>query len=401
MPASTTQLAAMLRAGDVSAVEIARAAIDRAETHRAAFGGVAALAPERSLAAARESDARLAAGTARALEGVPITVKDWIDVAGWPVGGHPVDPDRRPTADATAVARLRAAGAVVIAISAAHADNAVHGPTRNPHDATRAPGGSSAGAAALVAAGVVPLALGSDSGGSIRLPAAWCGVAGLKPSFGRVPLTGHVPRAAALSDGRTVIGPIAATVGDLAVALGIIAGPDGLDAGVAPVPLLDESAVDPRVLVVGRVQGDASAPVAAAAVALSAAGATVVDDAVPDTRTEALALTRRYWTRARLSGSENEQLLWDWDRYQRRALQTMVGYDALIMPAADGAAPPWRESIDTDFIWTLPWSLTGSPAVVVPVGGDGGLPLAVQIVARRWDDHIALAAARLIEQGMA
>ena len=336
-----------------------------------------------------------------ALEGVPITVKDWIDVAGWPVGGHPVDPDRRPTADATAVARLRAAGAVVVAISAAHADNAVHGATRNPHDATRAPGGSSAGAAALVAADVVPLALGSDSGGSIRLPAAWCGVAGLKPSFGRVPLTGHVPRAAALSDGRTVIGPIAATVGDLAVALGVIAGPDGLDAGVAPVPLLDDRAVNVPALVIGRVRGDASAPVAAAAAALSAAGTTVISDAVPDMRTEALELTRRYWTRGELSGADNERILWDWDRFQRRALQTMVGYDALIMPAADGAAPPWRESIDTDFIWTLPWSLTGSPAVVVPVGGDGGLPLAVQIVARRWDDHIALAAARLIEQGMA
>ena len=229
-----------------SAVETARAAIDRAERHRATFGGVAALAPERSLAAARESDARLAAGTARALEGVPITVKDWIDVAGWPVGGHPVDPDRRPDRDATAVARLRAEGAVVVAISAAHADNTVHGATRNPHDATRAPGGSSSGAAALVAAGVTSLALGSDSGGSIRLPAAWCGVPGLKPSFGRVPLTGHIPRAAALSDGRTVIGPIAATVDDLALTLGIIAGPDGLDAGVAPVPLLDDGTVDAR-----------------------------------------------------------------------------------------------------------------------------------------------------------
>ena len=79
----------------------------------------------------------------------------------------------------------------------------------------------------------------------------------------------------------------------------------------------------------------------------------------------------------------------------------MGGYDALVMPAAEGPAPPWRESIDTDFVWTLPWSLTGSPAVVVPVGSDGGLPLAVQVVARRWDDHIALAVARLIEQGTA
>src|SRR5262249_22191643 len=203
-------LAAALRAGELSAAEVARDHRERLGARRPVIGAVAATGPERTLAAAAESDRRLRAGTARPLEGVPFTVKDWIDVEGWRVLGAPTaplaDPDRRPAADATAVARLRAAGAVPLAISCALAEAAAHGRTRNRPAPPRARGGSSPGAAALVAAGASPLALGSDSGGSIRLPAAWCGAAGLKPTFGRVPLTGHFPRCGSLEDGRTVIG---------------------------------------------------------------------------------------------------------------------------------------------------------------------------------------------------
>ena len=399
MTVSGTRLAAALRDGQVSAVEVATDALARAEAQVPLIGAVAALDPERTLDAARQCDARLADGTAGPLEGVPITVKEWIDVANWPIGGFPVDSHRRPAADATAVARLRAAGAVVVAISRAHADNAAHGPTRNPRDVTRAPGGSSSGAAALVAADVAPIALGSDSGGSIRLPAAWCGVAGFKPSFGRVPNTGHTPRAGARSDGRTVVGPIAATVDDLALAFGVIAGPDGFDGGVAPVPLFDDHRGDGRGLVIGRVHGEAQGHVTTALAALASSGATVVEDAVPDVRDEALEITRRYWTRMQADGTDNAQLLWDWDRFQRRMLQATEGIDALVMPATDGPAPPWRESIETDYVWQLPWSLTGAPAVVVPVGNEAGLPLSVQVVARPWDDALALAVARLVATG--
>lgn len=212
-------LAAALRAGEVGAVEVARDLLERLDRLVPMIGAVAATEPERTLAAAAESERRLRSGAARPLEGVPFTVKDWIDVEGWPVLGAtaaPVaDPARRPAADATAVARLRAAGCVPLAITRALAETPAHGRTRNPRDPSRAPGGSSSGAAALVAADASPLALGSDSGGSIRLPAAWCGVAGLKPTFGRVPLTGHYPRCGSLEDGRTVIGPLAGAVDDL------------------------------------------------------------------------------------------------------------------------------------------------------------------------------------------
>src|SRR5262252_5925480 len=297
-------LAQALRAGDCTTVEIVHELLDRLDRLRPVIGAVAAVEPERTLAEAEAADQRLRVGEARPLEGVPFTVKDWIDVAGWPISGsvnagHPGDRARRPAVDAPAVARLRAAGGVMLAVTRTWANSPAYGPTRNPYDLARNPGGSSSGAAALVAAGASPVALGSDSGGSIRLPAAWCGVSGLKPTFGRVPLTGHFPRLGALEDGRTVIGPLARTVDDLAVVLAQIAGPDGLDAGVAPVPLGDPGEVDLSALRVAVVPpheicdcagtpGVGDVPTAVAASALLAAGADIVDDKVPDVRDEAL-----------------------------------------------------------------------------------------------------------------
>jgi amidase len=223
------------------------------------------------------------------------------------------------------------------------------------------------------------------------LPAAWCGVAGLKPTFGRVPLTGHFPRCGALEDGRTVIGPLARTVADLAAVLPIIAGPDGLDAGVAPVPL---SAPGDVAGLRVQIAGDGGAAVDA----LVAAGAGVLDEPLPDVREEALELTRRYWRRAELTGAESVRVLWDWDRFRRRMLVATAAADVIVTPATTEVAPPWRESIDTDYVWTLPWSLTGSPAVVLPVSSENGLPVAVQIVAQPWRDDVALAAALAVEQ---
>ncbi|MFC4116517.1 amidase [Nonomuraea zeae] len=450
------------KTGETTVEETVRDVLDSLVDLRGRIGGVAATDPERSLAEAAASDHRLRSGSARPLEGVPITVKDWIDVAGWPVTGttgrpqeppgpasipghgrrrpgagldpaldpgegrrrpdaaldptstatldpastsvlDPGDGRRRPGVDASAVARLRAAGAIVVAISSAMADNALYGETRNPLDPARAPGGSSSGTAVLVAAGAVPLGLGSDSGGSIRLPAAWCGISGLKPTFGRVPLTGHFPRCGALEDGRTVLGPLATTVSDLALVLAVTAGPDGLDAGVPPVPLGDPSAVDVAGLRVGVMAPDE--PTMLALEALAGAGATVVAEPVPDVREEALELTRRHWGRAGLSGTENVRVLWDWDRFRRRLLMATAHLDVLLTPATQGPPPLWRESTESDYFSTLPWSLTGAPVVVTPSGPPSGpssdmvvgWPGAVQVVARPWDDHIALAAARQIE----
>jgi amidase len=194
-----------------------------------------------------------------------------------------------------------------------------------------------------------------------------------------------------------VIGPLATSVDDLALVLSLIAGADGVDAGVVPVPLGEPDAVNVASLRVGCMGEDDTTALALAA--LQRAGA-ASGTAIADVRDEAMDVTRRYWDRAALSGPENVRLLWDWDRFRRRMLSLTADVDIVISPATEGVAPPWRESIDTDYQWMLPWSLTGAPAVVVPVETRDGLPLAVQIAGPPWQDHVALAAARCVEQAV-
>ena len=138
-------------------------------------------------------------------------------------------------------------------------------------------------------------------------------------------------------------------------------------------------------------------PVTAATDALAAAGAACRAAPELDVRDEALELTRRYWRRERLTGAENVRFLENWDDFRRRLLVATADLDVVITPATAEPAPPWRESTVDDYRWTLPWSLTGAPVVVVPVGVEGGLPVAVQVIAQPWRDHVALAAAHLIE----
>jgi amidase len=301
---------------------------------------------------------------------------------------------------------LRSAGGIVLAKTAILGSEGSPD-VRNPHDTTRSPGGSSSGEAVAVAAGASPLGLGSDSGGSIRLPAAWCGVAGLKPSAGRVPNTGHFPRIGERSDGRTQIGPLASTVADLALALELIAGPDGRDPSVALVALGDPSSVDLSGL---RVSSFISEPgwepedaiasaVEDATRALVSRGARPVDPP-PRHLDESLDITRRYWRRRELSGEEAARQLWDWDRFRRRMTMWAEAIDVLVMPATPMRAPVMRPTEEEDYAFTLPASLTGWPAVTVPVGVADGLPVAVQIVATAWNDHIALAAAAAIEESV-
>jgi amidase len=382
-----------LRAGRCSAVEAVDDALARLAVARETFGGVAALDPERSRADAVAADARRRAGTGGRLEGVPVAVKDWIDVGGWPVAGAEGTggtPGRIAAKDAPAVARLRAAGAVVVAITSALADNPTHGVTRHPHDPGRSPGGSSSGSAAVVAAGAVPLALGSDSGGSIRLPAAWCGITGWKPTFGRVPLAGHFPRCGALGDARTVIGPMAAGVEGLRAAYPVLAGHDPLDPTTAPVPV---AALGTTVR--GLRVGWAGDGVRGALDALADAGAAITGPA-PDLRDEAWDLTVRYWTRRARTGAQAEADLADWDRFRHVTARRLAGFDLIVTPSAAGEAPPWGGADTADYRWLLPWSLTGAPAVVVPHAAGARFGPGVQVVARPWHDHVALDAAAVV-----
>jgi aspartyl-tRNA(Asn)/glutamyl-tRNA(Gln) amidotransferase subunit A len=232
---AATAIRDRIAAGQVSAEEVARHFLDRIRRLDGGLHAYLHVDEEGALAAARESDARRARGwPPRPLEGVPVAVKDNIHVAGLPTtcASRILEGFRAPR-DSTAVARLRAAGAVPLGKTnldefamGSSTENSAFGPTRNPWDTARVPGGSSGGSAAAVAAGLAPLALGSDTGGSIRQPAALCGIVGLKPTYGRVSRNGLVAFGSSLDQ----IGPLARTVRDAAEALGVLAGRDPLDA---------------------------------------------------------------------------------------------------------------------------------------------------------------------------
>jgi amidase len=341
-----------------------------------------------------------------------VTVKDWIDVEGFECEGESQEHiHRRPEHDATAVRRLRSAGAVVVAKTQPGVTHPLHGAVRHPTDPTRSPGGSSTGEAALIGAGVSTLGLGSDSGGSIRLPAAWCGIYGLKPSFGLVPTTGHFPRVGGRGDGRTVIGPMSIDVAGLVDALRVIAGPDHLDPFAAPVPFEDPEHVDIADLRVVIAEAESTFPVAASTTAavmgtaarLAAAGATILEVPLPLDHARAMEITVGYWTRSEHSGAAAQRQLDEWDRYDRWLTRAAEPFDVLLMPVASDVAPPLRQVSPDDFAFTIPWSLTGWPAASVPMGQDAetGLPLAVQVVAPRWNDHVVLAVAAALESGRA
>ena len=251
--ASAASLARAIRARQVSSEEVVDAYLRRIEAINPALNSVVQVRAEEARAEARRADEALARSKrVGPLHGVPFTVKDTYDVADMictcGTKGRAAFVAQQ---DATAVARVRAAGAIVLGLTnlpelcmACESDNLVYGRTNNPYDLTRTPGGSSGGEAATIAAGGSPLGLGTDSGGSIRMPAHFCGVAGLKATWGRVPLTGVFPPPLGMNVRIRHAGPLARYVEDLALTLPIIAGTDWRDATAAAAPLADDQAVD-------------------------------------------------------------------------------------------------------------------------------------------------------------
>ena len=230
----------LLRRKEVSARELLELYLGRIGSLDPGLGAVVTLDTDRARAAAAAADEARAAGDDGALLGLPVTVKDSLETAGLrTTAGAEELRDHVPAADAVAVARLRAAGAVVVGktnlppwASDVQSTNSVFGTTNNPFDRTRSPGGSSGGSAAALAAGLTGLELGSDIGGSIRTPAAWCGLFGHKPTYGIVPLRGHIPPPPGVLSpvDMAVVGPLGRSAADVALALDVLAGPDGADA---------------------------------------------------------------------------------------------------------------------------------------------------------------------------
>ena len=268
--ASASTLAAAVRDGDVSSVELVDACLRRIDAVNPRLNAVVQLASDSARAAARTADAaRAGREPLGPLHGVPATIKDAFDVRGVvSTAGTAGRASHMPDADATAVARLRAAGAIVLGKTnlpelslAFESNNDIYGRTANPYDQSRTCGGSSGGEAAIIAAGGSPLGLGTDAAGSIRVPAHFCGVAGLKPTRGRVPMTGAFPPPLGHTASLWHAGPLARRVEDLALALSIISGPDGRDPTCAPVPLRSSADLDlPRLRVAVHTHNGIAAP---------------------------------------------------------------------------------------------------------------------------------------------
>ena len=468
-PPTAVETAAAVREGRLTARQVveealARVAADEGRVH--AFNTVMA---EEARAAADAVDLRLARGEdAGPLAGVPIALKDNLCTRGVPTTcSSRILEGWRPPYDATVVERVVAAGAVVLGKTnldefamGSSTENSAFGPTRNPLDVSRVPGGSSGGSAAAVAAGFAPLALGSDTGGSIRQPAAFCGVVGMKPTYGAVSRYGLVAFASSLDQ----IGPFAATVADAALLLEVMAGHDPLDSTSIPSPApaisgrLGQGVDGVRVGVVGEllngVDPDVEARVRAAADALAAAGAKVDDVSLPAAvyglsayyliaPAEASSNLARYdgvryglrvdgadvaamnaATRGAGFGAEVKRRIMlgtyalsagYYDAYygQAQRVRTLIirdfeaayeSFDVLLSPTAPTTAFAFGAKTDNPLamymsdVCTIPSNLAGHPALSLPYGtGDDGLPVGVQIMAPALGEPVLFQVAAALE----
>jgi amidase len=315
-------------------------------------------------------------------------------------------------------------------------ENLIYGRTNNPYDLKRTPGGSSGGAASIIAAGGSPLDLGSDTGGSIRGPANYCGIAGLKPTTGRVPRTGHIVPPGGYRDAFTTIGPLARRVDDLILTFPLIAGPDWRDPYIVEMPVRDPDLLDFSELRVATYDdngvltptSEVMAAVKTAGEAIAITGARVDENrpvAVPRasefmdrTRTAdggafSRVLLERYGTsrssptlQSRIDSAGDPldadglaQVQDEMDQLRIEMLTFMDDYDAIVCPVSGFPAPLHDDAAITTFGgYTHIYNMTGWPAVVVRVGtSPEGLPIGVQVVARAWREDVALGLAGAIE----
>ncbi|TAK80697.1 MAG: amidase [Betaproteobacteria bacterium] len=459
---SATEIATAIRFHRVSAAEVLEMYLARIAKHNPALNAICTLDEAGARARAKQADAAIARGELWGpLHGVPMTIKDALETAGLrTTGGYPPLSNHVPKRDATAVARLRAAGAVLMGktnvppLSAdGRADNPIFGRTNNPWNLERTPGGSTGGGAAAVAAGLSAFDVGSDLAASVRMPAHWCGLFGLKPTEGRVPNSGHIPEVPGMPHAvrhMNVLGPLARSADDLATILKIIAGPDDRDWETAPGPLDDPP---PRALATyrlawstelgGEVPSNETVRVITelasklgnvgceiqrqgprgfdAELAWQTWGEIVIAERVVTQGDAArerveklhaalgdLPVARGAAKGMRATLADYMQSLTNRDRLIA-ALEHFFGdYDAWLLPVSYGPAighVPFGTPVDVDgrkvpyFLsttaFTCPFNLTGHPAVVLPLmRTTENLPIGLQIVGRRWSEPALLALAR-------
>ncbi len=390
-----------IRAGAVSPIELVEACLARIHALDGELRAWAHVDGDGARAVARECQAEARAGRPRGpLHGVPVAVKDIFDVAGMPTtGGAKSFAHTRPSTDATAVARIRAAGAIILGKTVttefAYRDPA---PTRNPWNHGHTPGGSSAGSAAAVAARMVPLALGSQTVGSVLRPAAYCGVVGFKGTHGLVPVAGVIPLAWSLDH----VGVLTRSVADAALAMSVLAGRD-LAPSAMSAPRL---ALAPELL--GRASPEVATQIEAAADAFARAGATVSKIDLPPSwrdlaaagltvlEAEAAAYHEPLFVKhADQYGAEMRRLIEAGLRlaatayvganrarlaFRVEVMPLLAAHDALLCPTAPAPAPAGLGSTGDGSLCS-PWSNAGVPAITLPSGiASSGLPHAIQLV---------------------
>lgn len=447
--ADATSLRKAIVRGDTSAEETLLSVLERIDRCNGSVNALVAVDGEAARARARKLDAHLeSGGNAGPLFGVPATVKDMIDVAGLPcTSGVRGRVDNRPATSASVVQRLENAGAVIVGKTnlpelgdAVETDNLLFGRTNNPFDLDRTPGGSSGGEAAAIASGMSALGLGSDSGGSIRIPAHFCGLASIKPTYGRVPRTGLFPPALSVGHERNQIGPLARSMRDVALALGVIAGPDGTDPTVVPYPLgqpdpstagglrvavFDDNGVvapDAETRATVRRAADAMADLGARVTWARPSGIEETADLMFGHRPESDARTERF---RQLTGGAVSKLVTDsaeaarvyakrlnlsefydyterLNRFRARMYGFMQDYDVLLCPVVASPAPLHGALSHAPEVLTISYTQTfnlcGWPTGTVNMGWTSrGLPVGVQINAAPWNDDVVLSVGMALE----
>ena len=439
-------MALAVRTKQVKSVDLVRAFLDRIEAVNPQLNAVVCSTADLALKYAAKYDAELAEGQLRGpLHGVPMTIKDSLDtsdaITTWGTLGRK---EFRPGADASCVARLKAAGAIMMGKTNTpeftlwfQTDNSVYGRTNNPFDLTRTPGGSSGGAAAIIAAGASPFDIGTDTGGSIRLPSHFSGIAGIKPTTGRVPCSGNALPSSGMIARLSQPGPMARCVADLEKVLGIISGPDYIDPNCVDAPLPPMADVDVAGLRIGfhadngvktpgsairAAVGNACDLLREAGIAVSEArpsgiemtsfimarvfsadGGELVDSLLEDCRTEtpspriAASLAHRG---PPINQREFAQTMTLWDNYRSSMLEYFRNFDILICPVnANTAIPHGQEEDMAAYSYTTAFNLTGWPGAVIRAGtDDDGLPVGIQILARPFREDQCLAVARWLEE---
>lgn len=433
-------LAEALRSRRISAVEALEACLDRIESRNPALNAVVILDADAAMARARQADAALARSELWGpLHGVPFTMKDAFAAAGLrsTVGFAPMD--HVSARDATITARLKAAGGILVGktnvatlLGDYQSTNEIFGRTNNPWNLARTAGGSSGGSAAALAAGMTPFEIGTDLGGSIRIPSHFCGVYGLKPTENRVSSTGVFPFPTAMPRSVRVmntIGPMARSVEDLALLYGLIAGPDGEDTEVQPVPVETAAPIEIKTLRIGfapTLPGVAAAAEIQAAVE-RIAGRIAGEGAIVEAASLDGLAAAQHWADAEgligmmldafepkpdkppatladylaaLNRRDEAILAWE---------TALASWDALLCPIAMVTAFPHCATgapitVDGETVnyWALAthstvFNYTGHPAVAIPCGLDrDGLPIGLQLVGKRWSEARLLAVAQAV-----